>query len=307
MLMALGLTVCGWLVQGLWRVLVLVLGDPLGFAWATVLPALTLFAAVLFTLARDSQHFEWALAASGVASVLFAGWQLRALRVQPAWRQGGPVPLTGLVVKGALATAPTIALALQPWLTLVLLQRAGAGDREIGWFVLANLVQQALTLPVSFAAPLVMERVSRAEGAGKRYAVTRWLPMLAATIVGALLAVLLMPRLVPIIFGTVYHAAVPACIWMAVSGPFVVAGRLVLAVLLGKGAFHAGALHALARSLAVPLVLIPALVLMPTDRPAAAALAWLVVEVAAFALCAWLVFRRPESGLIPPSRSGLAN
>jgi O-antigen/teichoic acid export membrane protein len=295
-LLALGFAVCGWLVQGLWRMLVLVLGDPLRFAWASVLPALTLLATVLVMLAFEVPRFEWALATSGVASVLLARWQLRTLSGLPAWRQGGAVPLSGLAASGVLAMAPTVAVALQPWLTLMLLQRAGAGDDAIGWFVFASLVQQVFALPASFVAPLLLERVSRAARTGASYPVRPWLPVLGLTVAGALLAALLMPWLVPVAFGAAYEAAVPACIWMAISGPFVVAGRFVAAVLFGRGAFRSAAFHALVRSLAVPAAVMLALVVMPTDRPAAAALAWLVVEVATFAFGAWLA--RQHAGKI---------
>lgn len=289
-LLALGLAVCGWLVQGLWRVLVLVVGDPLRFAWASILPALTLLGAVIVTLASDSQHFEWALGASGLASVFLAERQLRALRARPVWEQGGPAPLPALAAQSVLAMAPTVATALQPWLTLVLLQHAGAEREAIGWFVFASLVQQAFALPASFIAPFLLERVSREAAAARRYSVRPWLPVLVFAVAGALAVGLLLPWLVPLIFGPAYDAAVPACIWMAISGPFVVAGRFAAALLFGRGAFRAAALHALVRSLALPFALTLALAAMPGDRPAAAALAWLAIEVGAFALGAWLAF-----------------
>ena len=289
--LALGFAVCGWLVQGLWRTLVLVLGDPVRFAWASVLPALTLLAAVLLMLAFDLPSFEWALAASGLASVLLAGCQLRPLSELPAWRQGGAVALPGLAASGLLAMAPIVALTLQPWITLVLLQRAGTGDDAIGWFVFASLVQQAFALPATFVAPLLLERVSRAVGAGASYPLRPWIPLLGLTVAGALAAALLLPWLVPFVFGVDYEAAVPACILMAVSGPFVVAGRFVAAVLFGRGAFRSSAFHALARSLALPAAVTLALVAMPADPPAAAASAWLVVEVAMCAFGAWLAVR----------------
>jgi O-antigen/teichoic acid export membrane protein len=119
-----------------------------------------------------------------------------------------------------------------------------------------------------------------------------WLPASAFTVAVALSVALLLPWVVPSAFGAAYTGAVPACIWMAISGPFVVAGRLSVAVLLGQGAFRAAARHALARSLAVPVAVAMLLAAMPGERAAAAALAWLLVEAAAVALGAWLVLRR---------------
>lgn len=291
-LIALGLTVCGWLVHGLWRVLVLVLGDSLRFALASAAPAMTLLAAVLVALMLGSQRFEWSLAASGACSVLFVAWQLRKLRRRPAWGKGGPVSLSALVGGGALAAAPTVALTLQPWLTLVLLERAGAAVEEIGWFVLACLFQQAFALPASFVAPLLLERVSRTPDARNHFPVRRWFPPLAVTAAAAALVAPLLPWLVPLAFGPEYEAAVPACIWMTISGPFVVAGRFAMAVLQGQGAQRAASACALARALAVPVAVGLALAAVQVGRPAAAALAWLVIEAAAFVLAAWLLLSR---------------
>lgn len=289
--LALAIAVCGWLVQGLWRALVLVVGGPLQFAWTSVLPALTLFVAVVAAVVLDSQKFEWAMAASGVASLLLAAWQLRILRQRQAWRAGNEVRLSGLAVRSVLAMTQTVAFALQPWLTLMLLQLFGAGADVVGLFVFASLVQQAFVVPASFMAPLLMERVSRAAGAGASYSLRQWLPMVAWAAGAAVVVALLLPWGVPAAFGAEYEAAVPACVWMAISGPFVVSGRLVAAVLFGRGAFRASALQAMSRAVAVPLAVVLALGAMPHDRPMAAAMAWAIVEAFVFGLGAVLVVR----------------
>lgn len=295
---ALALCVAGWLVQGLWRVLVLCVGDALSFAWASVLPSLTLLAAVALALALGAEGVAWPFLVSGLASALFAHAHLQPLRMLPAWRRGGALPWSTLAAGGALASAQAAALALQPWLTLLLLRRAGAEAAEVGCFVFAMLVHQAFTLPASFAAPLLLERVSRARAAGERHAPGRWLlPLLALVAAAAVAAALLLPWGLPRAFGPAYDAAVKACIWMAVSGPFVVAGRLAVAVLLGQGAFGAAAWHAAARCIAVAAAVGAALALRPGDRAAAAALAWLATEALLCALAVWLarMARRTEA------------
>ena len=86
----------------------------------------------------------------------------------------------------------------------------------------------------------------------------------------------------PALFGAAYAPAVAACVWLALSGPLVVANRLGVSVLLGRARFRATSAHALLRALLVPLVVSACLMFEPRRAITAAAFAWWLVE----ALCA---------------------
>jgi O-antigen/teichoic acid export membrane protein len=106
--------------------------------------------------------------------------------------------------------------------------------------------------------------------------------------VGALLGVGLMPVLVPPLFGPAYAAAVPACQLLAVAGPLLVANRLGVAVLLGRGRFRLATLHALLRALAVPGGLWLAWRVGRMDAVTGAAAGWLLAEAAGVLALAWI-------------------
>ena len=288
-LLALLVGAAGWVLQGLQRVFVLCRASALRFGWLSVTPALTLLLAVAVLLALGSQHYAFALAASGIASALLGALQLRALRAAPGWALGGAAPWRTLWATGTHAFAQSVAIALQPWLTFVLLRQHGASVAEVGQFVFAAYVYQAFVLPAGFVAPLLLARISAASGAGRDYAVQdrlRRALLLTALVAG--LAALSLPPLVPALFGAAYAPAVAACVWLALSGPLIVANRLGVSVLLGRARFRAASAHALLRVLLVPLVVSICLLLEPARAITAAAFAWWLVEaLCAVALLLW--------------------
>jgi O-antigen/teichoic acid export membrane protein len=296
-LLALLVGSAGWILQGLLRVLALCRGTAVQFAWASVVPALTLLAAVLVLLAARSQRYELALAASGIASALIARWQLRPLRAQAGWRNGSPAPLSGLLADGTHAFAQTAALALQPWLTLLLMRSQGASVAEVGTFVFAAYVFQAFALPTSFVAPLLFARISRSVGAGRRYPA-------AGTLVRAvlwmaplsLLAMAVLPWAVVALFGPAYAPAVPACVVLALGGPLLVANRLGVSVLFGHGRFRLASVHALLRGLAVPAGLLLAWSSGRLEVVTGAAVGWVIAEAAGVAALVMMWKRLPLRG-----------
>jgi O-antigen/teichoic acid export membrane protein len=282
-LLALLLGAVGWVLQGLQRVFVLCRASALRFGWLSVTPALTLLVAVAVLLALESQRYAFAIAASGVASALLGALQLRGLRATPGWARGGAAPWRTLWTTGTHAFAQSVAIALQPWLSFVLLRQHGASVAEVGQFVFAAYVYQAFVLPAGFVAPLLLARISAAGGAGRDYAVQdRLRRALLVTALVAGLAALSLPPLVPALFGAAYAPAVAACVWLALSGPLIVANRLGVSVLLGRARFRAASAHALLRALLVPLVVSVCLLFEPARAITAAAFAWWLIE----ALCA---------------------
>ena len=295
-LFALLLGTVGWVLQGLQRVFVLCRGSALQFSWLSVTPSLSLFSAVAVLLLLGSQHYEWALAASGLVSAALGARQLSPLRAQAGWREGGAAPMGELLGAGAHAFAQSVALALQPWLTLLLLRQQGASTADIGHFVFAAYVYQAFALPASFVSPLLFARISQAAGAGRPYEIrAAVLQALAATAVASLLCAVLLPWLVPRVFGAAYAPTVTACVWMALAGPLVVLNRLGVSVLLGWGRFRAASLHALWRALLIPACLLPCLAAGWGSAVSAAAASWLLVE----ALCGAAVLVMWKQGQAP--------
>lgn len=291
----------GWTLQGLLRVLTLCRGSAVQFAWFSITPAVTLLAAVLLLLATGSQRFELAIAASGVASVALGLWWLRPLRAKPGWGRGVTLPMRGLLGDGMHAFAQAMALALQPWLTLMLMRAFGASVTEVGHFVFAAYVFQAFGLPANFVAPLLFARISRAVGAGRSFAT-------ASILLGALLwtgaaaaaLALLLPWMVPWWFGVAYAPAVTACVLLALGGPLLVANRLGVSVLLGRGRFRLASLHAALRLLALPAALLLAWQQGRFGLVNGAALGWLAAEAAGVCVLAliwkWLPLRPVVEG-----------
>lgn len=303
LLAALWLGSVGWVLQGLLRVFALGRGSATQFAWASVTPSLSLLAAVGVLLAWGSQRYELALAASGIASVWLAARQLRPLRLQPDWRQGGAAPLASLLRDGTHAFAQAVTLALQPWLTLLLLRWQGATVGELGHFVFAAYVFHAFALPTSFVAPLLFARISAAAGAGREFgaaAIVR--RVLGWTSVAALIVAALLPWAVTGLFAADYAPAIPACVLLALGGPWLVANRLGVAVLFGLGRFRFASAHALLRALLLPLCLWAIWRSGAWSRVTAAGLAWLMVE----ALCALALLVAWKRLPLAPADKGVA-
>ena len=284
----------GWVLHNLLRAFVLCRAGALQFAWISVAPALTLLAAVAALLAAGSQRHELALLASGTASAALAAWQLCRLRRHPEWRVGDTPRLGALLHDGTHAFAQSAALALQPWLTLWLLQRQGASAAQLGEFVFAAYVLQAFALPTTFVAPLLFARISQAAGAGREVAVGRPLAaVVALAALAALGAAVTLPWAVTAGFGAAYAAAVPACVVLALAGPLVVFNRIGVSVLFGRGRFAAASVHAAVRAAAVPAALWAAWQAAALGPVTGAAVGWLLAEGVCAVVLAVALRRRP--------------
>lgn len=288
-MVAIAIGAIGWLQVGLARTYVLCLGSRVRFAALTAAPALALLVAVLAMLAAGSAHYEWAVAASGVLAA-GVGWQsMQALQRAPGWSSGAPVDTGELVRAGLHAFTQSAAVAFQPWLTFWMMQHAGVGVAAIGHAVFAAYVAQAFALPAAWFAPLLLVDASRGADGARHARRAAW-RLVALSAAAAVVAVLVLPWLVPRLFGAGYAPAVAACQWIAASGPFLVANRLGVAILLGRGRFRVSTGLGLARVLALPVGLWIALdaasgaAAMPVST--CVAIAWCAVEVG----CAALLF-----------------
>lgn len=278
-LLALAVGVLGWVVHALQRAFVLCRGGTRRFSWLTVVPALTLLAAVAVLARLGSQRYEFAVAFSGVLSACAGAWMLRPLQRESAWAQGA-APRWPLMLSPSLhALAQTSALALQPFLALQLLQHAHPAGAELGWFVFAGYVYQAFALPAGFVVPLLFARASRAAGQGarldlqSRVRATGWF-----TTLGALVAAALLPWAVPRLFGPAYDGAVGACVVLALCGPALVVGRLHTALLLGEGRFATVTALFLLRAALVPLGMLAFWRWTPLSPVTGAAAGWALAE-----------------------------
>jgi hypothetical protein len=75
--------------------------------------------------------FEWAIAASGLASALLGVVVLRSLKRDAGWSPGLIPDRAELLRSGLQAFAQPCALALQPWLSFWLLRQAGAPSQIV--------------------------------------------------------------------------------------------------------------------------------------------------------------------------------
>ena len=287
----------GWVLQGLQRAMVLCLSGDMQFAWLSSAPALTLLAAVTALVILGRDEFEWALLASGLTCACIGSLQIRALKRRVDWDGGRTPHLPSLLGGGLHAFAQTLAVALQPWLSLQLLRLHGVDAHQLGLFVFAGYVYQAFALPASFLAPLLFARVSRAAGSGNDYLVgARLWKALAWTALIAAMVAAVVPTVVPVLFTGNYAAASWVCVWMALCGPALVFNRLGVAILLGRGHFAAANKHAVCRILALPLAMQLCWAVGESDPVSAAGLAWFLVE-AVCALVLLVLWKRPASAL----------
>jgi O-antigen/teichoic acid export membrane protein len=293
--LAMGIGCLGWVAQGLQRIFVLCRGSSLRFAWLTAFPAMALLVGVFAQIGVGSHRYEWAVAFSGVASVLFGEWQMRHLRRDPRWRQGATAPARKLVTSGTQGFAQVMSMALQPYLSLVLMQWWGASLDEIGWFVFAGSVFQAFALPAGYASPMIFARLSEAKASGTNRAVVRTMWMVGgATLVAGVVAALALHRLVPFAFGPSYRNAGLTCAIIALAGPAILMSRLGTAVLLGLGRYALCSGLAMVRIVATPLCMIAAWTTLPLDRSSGAAAGWLLAEVV-YCVVMWVFGARPPS------------
>ncbi|MDB6001307.1 MAG: hypothetical protein JWP52_3006 [Rhizobacter sp.] len=297
--LAMGVGGIGWVMHGLQRGFVLCRGDSHRFAWLTAFPALVLLVGVFAQIAVGSQRYEWSLALSGVLSVAFGEWQMRRLRRDPTWRQGSDVPLRSVVSSGTYGFAQVLSMALQPYLSLVLMQHWGASLSEIGWFVFAGSVYQAFALPAGYASPMIFARLSEAKANGTNRSLTQalwrvgWLTA-AAGVAGAVL----LPIVVPLVFGPQYKSAGWTCAVIALAGPAILLGRLGGAVLLGLGRYHLTTVLALVRIVVTPLCMVLAWLTLPLDHATGAAAGWLLAETLYCVALLWTA--RREAGTKTP-------
>jgi len=281
----------GWVLQGLQRVLVLCLGSAVSFAWMSSAPALTLLLGVLVLVGLGRSDFELAVLGSGLISVGIGYWHLRSLRTNPEWARGERPDLRSLLSDGLYAFAQTGALALQPWITLQLMRLQGATTTDLGHFVFAAYVYQVFALPASFVAPLLLVKASRAAGSGEVLAVDGLLrPAFGITFLISFIAAVSVPFGVTTTFGETYSAASWACVWMALSGPALLANRLGVSVLMGRGQFTATNIHAIWRVVALLLTMEILGAAHISDTVSKAAFVWFTVEC----LCAvslWVMWK----------------
>ncbi|MCW5611175.1 MAG: hypothetical protein KIS83_10905 [Rubrivivax sp.] len=292
--------VLGWVLHALQRAFLLCLSSTATFSWLTTAPALILLAAVALQARAGSSAWEWALAASGLASAGLGAVLLGRATRQPAWRQGEAASGTELLRASGHAFWHVVAMSLQGWIALMLLQMLGGGARELGWFTLALQVQLLWVLPAAYVVPLIHARVSAAAGDGTR-APALGQPLAAAGVVASLAAAVvaaMLPWVLPATLGERYEGAVAASVCMALGGPAAMLGRLGGALLLGAGRLvAASALHALRLGLLLAGVALWALWTARApggglaSMVTAVALAWTVAEAVAAAVTFAL---RPE-------------
>ncbi|MDB5816749.1 MAG: hypothetical protein JWQ11_389 [Rhizobacter sp.] len=293
--LALGVGVVGWVAQGLQRIFVLCRGSSLRFAWLTAFPAMALLVGVFVQIAFGSHRYEWSVAFSGIASVLFGEWQMRHLRREAGWRRGAAAPVRTLLSSGTQGFAQVMSMAMQPYLSLVLMQWWGASLEEIGWFVFAGSVFQAFALPAGYASPMIFARLSEAKASGTNRAVVRamW-GVGGATIVAGVAAAFALHWLVPLVFGPSYRNAGLTCAIIALAGPAILMSRLGTAVLLGLGRYSLCGWLAMVRIVATPLCMIAAWMTLPLDRSSGAAAGWLLAEVL-YCVVMWVFGARTPS------------
>ncbi len=249
--LALLLGAWGWVVQGLQRVFVLCRGGALAFSWLTVAPALSLLVAVTLVMALGRQDFAWAVAASGVASAVVGAWIVASLVAKPNWPAGRAwqrVDRRGLIEGGAHAFAQTVAMALQPWVSLVALQHLGLGAESLGLFVLATFVHQAFALPAAFLSPMLLARLSASptQSWASALGLPRG-PVVLAAMASVALACAILPWGIPAALGARFEGAVVASLWIALSAPCLWVNRWGVTAWLARGAWAQASWHAALR------------------------------------------------------------
>lgn len=237
-----------WVYLGLVRSLALRTAGTLGFAWLTASPALFLFAFMAVLAELRLEAFGPALLASAVACWLTA----RALLLRAGIGSERSTQSLGLAAVNRHAILQNACPASQTALLLSLAVALSVSTEGVGRISFALVFAQLFALAASFAAPAIYDAAARSTGLpNARIALRRALRMLVFAMPAmVVLAILVVPALVSLLFDESYASATRACQVMAIAGLLMLANRLAATVLQALGRFQELTLQAILRLLA---------------------------------------------------------
>lgn len=235
----------GLVLHGLLRSLLLRAVGPFGYAGITIAPALTLFMAILVLAVWRAEAWGSALLASAAASALAATVFARCAGIGV---ENAPKPLA-LDAVNRQAFVQNACAAAQTPLLLSLVALLGASAAAVGETSVSLLFAQLFALAASFAAPVVYDAVARDTASLRAVADSRAkLGGLGAGLAAlVLIAISVVPDLVPRLFPAAGTPTVLACQVMVGAGALLLLNRLGSTVLQARGGFRELTLQAVVR------------------------------------------------------------
>ena len=227
----------GLVLHGLVRSLLLRRCGPLTYAWVTVLPAISLLAAVAASVLLGIQEWGACILASALFSCTTCLWlasRLGLSRERGASRIGAEYASTNVH-----AFVQNITSAAQLAGLLSLASFLGASKSDIGELSLAFLAVQVFAVAAGFAAPAVYNAFEPSRGLRAllvEHKVLLWGTLLMSLLVVPA-SVLMMPLLLQGFFGVSSHSAIMACRIALVAGVLVLFNRFIATLLQRAGMF----------------------------------------------------------------------
>ena len=283
----------------LWRSLALREIGVVRYAAITAAPALLLLLALVpVGMAGRAGGFVWALFAAAAISATASGLMVRRIgRLTATAPSGFPRwSRHRLWSVSAETGAQGVLTALSPALMLSIAGWLGAPLAEIGAVSLGLHVYLVFGVASAYVAPMVYDRAARAEQTPSTRQLVHWVrqraraPLLLALGAAALLALLLIRWLWPAGAGSLVLLSA-----MAVAGVLSMAVRLIVTLLLARGAFRPVTVQAVVRLLATAGG--TALLMQIWSATLAAPLALAFTELLLLGWLLWLV--RPEASARP--------
>jgi O-antigen/teichoic acid export membrane protein len=237
------LTIGGLVAHGLLRGILLTIDDHWRFSLLTSFPALALCIVSVALLALGRFDPAAAYSAVGIISLVAAVLMIRSCLSEKSGRR---VPWKDLAVNGGSVFVQSALMALQPFLTLSLLQHYGNGYQAAAFFSLATYANQAVLVPLTMTTPLLFNRWSAANAtvAGDLRRMAWPIGFVTVASIAGWAAV---PWVVETVFGPGYRGAAPAVQVMVLAIPFVFITQIGMPALMSLGKFRSNAFMAFLR------------------------------------------------------------
>ena len=234
----------------LWRALALRDVGAVRYAAITAAPALLILAALLpLCLLGSAARLVWALLVGAALSALVSGWVVhRGLYPSAPGDAARPWSRATLWSVGVETGAQSVLIALVPALVLSTVGWLGASLAEVGVVSLGLHVYQLFGVAAAYVAPMVYDRAARAARPPAAADIAAWLRARATPrrwpLAGALALVALAGARALWPAGA---AALAMLALMALAGAVSMAARLLVTLLLARGAFRPLTILAFAR------------------------------------------------------------
>lgn len=222
------------LVRGIY----LTINDGLLFSLITSVPAFFLMTTTVAAGTQTPFRYDLAFLIAGVLTIVATWpWISRIIRETPGWRlRLEPLPFGILAHQSGHSFLQSLALTLQPVAATFILQQRGADLKAVAFFSASTLIVVAVNVLFGLVSPILFNRWSASMDASGLRRIGRVSLVLALIFAGlGLMAVPLLPLIVPLVFGADYAGAIWAFQAMALATAPVAYTRVMYPAIYAAG------------------------------------------------------------------------